>query len=116
MHVKTVKLSLQPILENAIIHGMKHGEDLHISITSETEGNDVKLIISDDGIGIPDDMLRAFSLAFETNDWSALPEAFGIRNVHESIRLHYGAPYGVSVKSVYDEGTTVTIQIPRYQD
>ncbi|MCL2319490.1 MAG: histidine kinase, partial [Treponema sp.] len=113
--VKVVKLSLQPILENAVIHGMKHAEDLHLNIKIEGADNSVKIIISDDGMGIPGNKLDALCRAFETNDWSALPEVFGIRNVHERLRLHYGSPYGVSIESAFEEGTKVTILIPGSQ-
>jgi len=106
------KLTLQPILENAIIHGIKHGENLHIQISAENSSNDLKIEIADNGIGIPDNKFEALNLAFKTGDWSDLPQVFGIRNVHERIHLQYGSPYGVSITSIFEKGTTVTITIP----
>jgi two-component system sensor histidine kinase YesM len=110
--VKIVKLVLQPLLENAIIHGVKHGEDLHLNIKAERAGDNMKIDVSDDGIGIIQEKLDGFRSAFRTGDWSALPDAYGLRNVHERIRLHYGEPYGLSVESVFDQGTTAAILIP----
>jgi two-component system sensor histidine kinase YesM len=116
------KLTIQPILENAIIHGIKHGERLNMQVSVETvsaetvlaekNGKDLKIKITDNGIGIPDDKLEAFSQAFKNDDWSLLPKAYGLRNVHERIRLYYGFPYGVSITSIFEEGTTVGILFP----
>jgi two-component system sensor histidine kinase YesM len=106
------KLTIQPFLENAIIHGIKHGENLHIQILAEKNDNEIKIKIIDNGIGIPDDKLEAFANAFNTGDWSLLSQSYGIRNVHERIRLHFGSSYGVSITSIFEEGTTVEIVFP----
>ena len=82
-------------------------------ITVEVKNGGIGLIkVSDNGIGIADDKLNALRQAFETNDWSSLPEVFGIRNVHERIRMHYGAHYGVSIESAFENGTVVSLLIP----
>lgn len=114
--VKIVKLILQPPLENSIIHGVKHGEDLHINIRAEKAGDDMKITITDDGIGIIYDKVMSLQNAFETNDWKDLSEVYGLRNVHERIRLHYGLPYGLSVESIFEQGTKIDILLPVGRD
>jgi len=114
MDFKIPKISLQPILENAITHGIKHGEELHISITVVVIDDYLKIEISDDGIGIPDDKIEKLCYAFKTDDWSELPDVFGIRNVHERIRLHFGVPYGLSITSIFEQGTVVNILLPSH--
>jgi two-component system sensor histidine kinase YesM len=113
MEVKIVKLSLQPLLENAIFHAMKHDEDLHLKISARGAPGGVRISVEDDGIGMAEDRLEKFHRALETGDWSSLPEVYGIRNVHERILLHYGPPCGLSITSVFEGGTTVSILVPR---
>jgi two-component system sensor histidine kinase YesM len=110
--IKTVKLILQPLLENAVIHAVKHGEDLHLNIRAEKTADGIKIDIVDDGIGITEEKVDELNKALKTNDRSGLSGVYGLRNVHERIRLYYGVPYGLAVKSVFEQGTTVTILIP----
>jgi two-component system sensor histidine kinase YesM len=112
MTAKIIKLILQPLLENAVFHAVKHGEVLRLNITAEKKDNDLRIEIKDNGIGIPRDKLEIFKEAFVNSDWSRLPEVYGIRNVHERLRLQYGFPYGLSIESVFEEGATVIILMP----
>jgi two-component system sensor histidine kinase YesM len=113
MTVKIIKLILQPLLENAVFHAIKHGEDLGLAIRAERRNNNIHIEVKDNGIGIPENKLELLREAFVSNDWSKLPDAYGLRNVHERLRLQYGFPCGLSIESVFEEGTTVTILMPR---
>jgi two-component system sensor histidine kinase YesM len=109
---KIVKLSLQPLLENAIFHAMKHEEDLCLRIRGEKIGGDLKIDVEDNGVGMPEEKTSALNRAFTTDDWQGLNDVYGLRNVHERLRLHYGVPYGLSIRSIPEEGTTVSILVP----
>jgi two-component system sensor histidine kinase YesM len=112
METKIVKLSLQPLLENAVFHAMKHKEDLRLQIKGKKIDRDLRIDVEDNGIGIPEEKTGALNRAFAAGDWQGLSDVYGLRNVHERLRLHYGVPYGLSIKSIPDEGTTVSILVP----
>jgi two-component system sensor histidine kinase YesM len=102
----TIKFLLQPIVENAIFHGLKprhSGGILRISCTSQM--NVIEFRIEDNGVG------------FDTSAAAPSPrpgrEAIGLANVDSRIRLHFGDGFGVQVSSVRDVGTTVTVRIPK---
>lgn len=102
---KTLKLILQPIVENCIKHGFAEKEGVGtIGIYAKTEGDDVVIDITDDGCGfdVPDD--------FWTKKTDK-PNGYGLYNVNERIRLEYGEGYGLSIRSQQGVGTTVTVRI-----
>lgn len=105
---RTVKLILQPLVENAIHHAIDpYGErTLHIQIRAWVDGEFLMLSVSDDGIGIPAEKLAAILTA------PAGKSGIGLRNVHERIRLTCGSRYGLTIDSVEDEGTLVIICLP----
>ena len=92
------------ILSNAIDEA-RDGE-LHIAIRAWVTEKDLFFSVTDDGLGIPPQRLPELLNASGTT-------GFGLKNVHERIRLTYGPEYGLTIHSVEDEGTTVTIRIPR---
>lgn len=102
MEYKMLKLIVQPIVENAIYHGLELKEGTgHISIVA-TQGNDNLMFeISDDGIG------------FESEKVLAENKGYALKNVNERIKLFYGQEYGLSIISEKDKGTTVTIEIKK---
>ena len=105
----TVKLIVQPMAENAINHAIDetHDEALHIAIHAGLTADEVVFTIEDDGVGMPPEVVSRLLTA------PAGKSGIGVKNVHERIRLTYGEPYGIEVRSVEDEGTCVTIRIPR---
>ncbi|OPJ61953.1 sensor histidine kinase [Clostridium oryzae] len=105
------KITLQPIVENSIIHGIlgRGNECGNISITSETDDDIITIFVKDDGIGIPEDMLDKI-LSGEIN--SQKGSGYGLKNIDDRIKLSYGEQYGLTYKSVLSEGTTVEIKIP----
>jgi two-component system sensor histidine kinase YesM len=113
----TIKLLIQPIVENAIYHGIKYLVDPGI-ITIDVDSPDNKTIIikvEDNGIGM--DEITASSL-LDINSKKQIHKSssgngIGIINVQERIQLTYGKDYGLSVESELDEGTTIYIKIPK---
>lgn len=107
------KIILQPIVENAIYHGIREKEGsgfLEISCDYTDDGH-VKFIVKDDGVGFdPDFQSRNRDIEPSTS----LPKlgGVGINNVDERLKLTYGKEYGVHIESRLGEGTTVTIIIP----
>ena len=101
----TVKLIVQPMAENAINHAIDETQDeaLHIAIHAGVTEEEVIFTIEDDGVGMPPEVVDRLLTA------PAGKSGIGVKNVHERIRL----PYGIQVRSVEDEGTCVTIRLPR---
>lgn len=110
----TIKLILQPFVENAIYHGIKENtRPGHIRITGSRygDGEGVLLQIEDDGIGMEAPRLEAINRRLQegTGDENS---GYGIYNVNERIRLYFGKDYGVTMQSDPEEKTTVQIRIP----
>jgi two-component system sensor histidine kinase YesM len=104
------KLTLQPILENAIYHGLKlKGSKGHIQITGFKEEKRIIIHIADDGVGIQQNA-QIHNLKQFTEDGK--PTSFGLFSVHERIRLYFGIEYGITIKSQEGMGTTITVCIP----
>ncbi|MBT2755666.1 sensor histidine kinase [Mesobacillus foraminis] len=112
---KIIKLTLQPIIENAIYHGIKNkrGKGLvRIKGDFTPEGN-ISIDVIDNGIGMTDDKLRevrqqlSSGLPFEKDQGG-----FGMVNVHQRIRLQYGPSFGITINSLYGSGTRVSLIIP----
>ena len=83
-------------------------EDGHIEISVCPDGGDVLLKVSDDGIGMAPEQVAAL-LQNEPSDRTGI----GIKNVNDRLRIYFGPGYGLSIDSVPDEGTTVTIRMPQ---
>ncbi|MEK3688956.1 sensor histidine kinase [Paenibacillus sp. FSL R10-2736] len=106
-----IKLVFQPIVENAVFHGLEPKEGPGtISITGWAEGSKAVFCVEDDGVGMDEDTLRALN---HTLTGGADGEKFGIglRNVNERLRLDYGSPYGLRVESESGQGTRVILRI-----
>jgi len=108
----TLKLIVQPILENAIYHGMAGVEDDgEISVLARREGDCLVIDVSDNGLGMPPE--TAASLLDEDRpEVRTSGSGTGVRNVHRRIRLTFGEPYGLTILSEPDEGTLVRIRLP----
>jgi two-component system sensor histidine kinase YesM len=108
---QVMRLTLQPLVENAIYHGIKerrgHGTLL---VEARAEGADLLLTVRDDGVGMTEATLAQLTESLE--EGGPPIGGYGLRNVHERIRLTFGKPYGLSFWSVYGEGTVVTARHP----
>jgi len=111
-----LKLTLQPLVENALYHGIKNKRSGGtISVRAKREGIDqVMLEIIDNGVGFTPYRLSRIqaSLADDSSEISISESGFGLENVHKRIQLYYGKQYGLTVQSKYQEGTRVTVTIP----
>jgi len=118
--LKTPKMILQPLVENAVYHGLgskESGEGLQVSGSLNEQG-DVCFRISDTGRGIDADRLanlRAKLEAAPESTDSAAISSIGLSNIHARIRLLFGEAYGVHVESMPDAGTTVIVVLPGIQ-
>lgn len=106
-----LKMSLQPIIENYILHGMRTDDtDNQIMITVTKEHELLCVEIRDNGQGIPADRLGQIKQGLKNPE--AYSESFGLRSIHERLKLMYGNIYGVDVQSELGEGTAVTVLFP----
>ncbi|MBP1990403.1 sensor histidine kinase [Paenibacillus eucommiae] len=105
------KLILQPLIENAIHHGFRdyQGEGT-ISITCEQNDEQILITVADDGKGISKEALEVLQNRLLIGE---MGESMGILNVHERIRLSFGAQFGVTLHSERDTYTQVTLNVPK---
>ena len=107
---KIPKLVLQPLVENAIYHGIKYKEGKGIvQIEGWIGQKELILRISDDGIGMTEAQLEKI---FEKRETDIRKNGVGVLNVHERIQLYYGKDYGLRFSSTLGEGTVVEVRIP----
>lgn len=102
------KLVLQPLVENAIIHGVGDREDGYIKIWAEAEGQTLALWISDNGCGMAPDMVEAIN----RGDAREAGGRLGIYNVNSIIKLHFGQAYGITAQSAPGEGCRMSVRLP----
>ena len=105
---KTIKLLLQPIVENALLHGLKGKTDnptLKISVRAAE--NDLLFIVEDNGSGFDPATLKLRKPPIQDS------HHIGLQNVDKRIKLHFGTAYGMKIESEIGKGTTVTLRIPK---
>ena len=114
-----LKLILQPLVENALYHGIKNkrqGGTIIVRAKPKNE-SEVQLEVEDNGIGFTPEKLTQLQEELEDDSGDIkLESGFGIGNVNKRIRLYYGKQYGISVKSEYHTGTCVTLVIPAIKE
>jgi two-component system sensor histidine kinase YesM len=119
MEKSIIKMVIQPLVENAIFHGIQCKEgakDIFIRIYKEDkEREDIVIVVEDNGIGIPPEKLEEMN---ERLDFcSDVPlEGYGIYNVNERIKLYYGNEYGLHFESEYKQWTKAYIRIPQKEN
>ena len=109
-----IKIVLQPIIENAVIHGIYEREDQTgtILIRGWREDNDVYISVSDNGVGMPKEKADTLFQFEPTPRIAATSGGYGLKNISDRLKIAYGAAFGLFCESVPMEGTTVTIHIP----
>lgn len=109
-----LKLTLQPLVENALYHGIKNKRGLgHILVTGEELNGNLLFRVFDDGMGMTAERLervRQIVQGYQPDENN--PSGFGLFNVEQRIRLNYGSEYGIQIDSEYGEWTEVLIRIP----
>ncbi len=108
----TIKLIVQPLLENAIYYGVEHmdGEG-EIILRGYEDGDDVCVEVIDNGMGIPKENIE-FLLTDDTRVRKH-GSGIGLRNIDQRIKLYFKGDYGLTIESELDEGTTVRIRLPK---
>ena len=114
--IEVPKLILQPLVENAIYHGVKakRGGGT-ITITGVPEGENLVFTVQDDGAGMPQEKVEELNRRMSERSVLDEKKSFGLFYIRERIQLCYGKGYGVHVESTLGEGTRVTITLPLYQ-
>ena len=114
LYIPLIKLVLQPIIENAIYHGLKYKESKGLLIVKGfmKDGNAVLQVI-DDGVGMDADTLAHIYDRHKVNYHS---NGVGVYNVQKRLKLYYGEDYGITYTSELGKGTTATITIPGRQE
>ncbi len=111
------KLTLQPLVENAIYHGLKYRNSPgKIIITDEITSDEYYIIIKDNGIGISKEKLETMILCLDENEFNynrKITESFGMRNVNYRLKLFFGVKYGLVMTSEEEVGTEVRIKLPK---
>lgn len=111
LECKTIKLVLQPIVENSIIHGFEGiSHKGIIKIKAYRDGDNIKLTVSDNGVGMNEEQLK--KLLCGDVDKRGYLSGIGISNVNERLILHFGSNYALNIKSAPGEGSTTEINIP----
>ena len=107
-----LKLTLQPVVENALYHGIKYKRAKGcIHIHGEKEGDIIRLTVRDDGVGMDEDELEQLRQQIE-KPCQETEKGFGLANVNERIHMYFGPEYGMKIQSQKGKGTTVEIVIP----
>ncbi|MBB3109606.1 two-component system sensor histidine kinase YesM [Paenibacillus phyllosphaerae] len=112
-HLHVAKMSLQPIVENVIVHGLQsERDDNKVEIRASLVDDSIRVIVKDNGQGIPRDRLEAIRNRLHLADSSDEAPSFGLRSVVERLHLMYGKQYGLEIDSDPGNGTTVTVWSP----
>lgn len=122
---KILKLTLQPLVENSIHHGLesKRGKG-KISISCEKINDNIRFLITDNGTGIPEDKLELLNQSLsreiepitDLSDDSNKSQSIGVANVNSRLKLYLGNEYGLRFTSINGKGTTVEILIPAVKE
>ena len=109
----TIKLIVQPLIENAIYYGVQHMDDGdgEIHIKGYEKDGDIFIEVSDNGMGIPKEELA--TLLSDKTRSRGRGSGIGLWNVNQRISLYFKGEYGLKIDSELDEGTTVTIHLPK---
>lgn len=105
---KIPKLIIQPLVENAIIHGLRMKEAGIIKVFASKNNDAIILSVQDDGIGIDDEMMQFIN----THQWKQIDGHIGMYNVDSILRLHYGVNSGLHAQRLEEGGTLIQITLP----
>ena len=112
LDLASLKLMLQPLVENAIYHGMEFMDgDGEIMVRAWREDKELYFQVEDNGLGMTQEQIKRLFYD-QPHTGSSRGSGIGVKNVNERIRLYFGGEYGLSIESEPDEGTVVTIRLP----
>ncbi len=109
-----LKLTLQPLVENALYHGIKNKRSVgHIEVTGRTDGEKMIFCVCDDGIGMTQERLSYIQAVIQGKQSDEkISAGFGLFNVNQRIQLNYGPEFGLTIDSIYGTGTEAAVTIP----
>jgi two-component system, sensor histidine kinase YesM len=110
-HIRVMKMSVQPIIENYIVHGLRNectDNELHIRVNQDEEFLHVQ--VEDNGNGISSDRLNEIEQFLQSEESEG--DSFGLRGINQRLKLLYGNEYGVKLHSEPGKGTTVDVWLP----
>lgn len=109
----TIKLIIQPLVENSIYHGMEFmSGDGEITVKAYAKDSDLYIDIMDNGLGMPQEQADALLMEDKPRE-RGKGSGIGLKNVQERIQLYFGSEYGLAIYSEPDEGTTARIHLPK---
>ena len=109
---KILKMTLQPLVENALYHGIKYKRAKgKITVTGSLKNQKIHLMVEDNGVGMEQEELDQLRIEIQ-RPCKETESGFGLANVNERIRMNFGAEYGMTIESAKGEGTRVKIVIP----
>lgn len=115
-HCEVLKLCLQPVVENAVLHGLRPRGGGRISLTAQREDGDLLLTVMDDGVGMREEQINEVRERLQSEHIGERTEdgwrSIGLKNVHDRLRLTCGERYGLAVQSMDQVGTAVIIRLP----
>lgn len=111
---KILPLIVQPLVENAIIHGLESKEDRgFIRINLKEYSDFIEIEVMDNGVGIPRNKCEEIKDRMDDETYQSEGNRIGLHNVQQRMKLYYGRVYGLSVESIYGLGTTVRMKLPK---
>jgi two-component system, sensor histidine kinase YesM len=114
LQMKTIKLILQPLVENAIYHGIKNKKEKgHIQIIGKKEKSEIILQVIDDGVGMTKDKVNK---VFTTGESDSHASGIGISNINDRIKLYFGSKYNITCTSTPNKGTKIKISLPQIKE
>ncbi|WP_228275716.1 cache domain-containing sensor histidine kinase [Gracilibacillus oryzae] len=114
MAYKIFPLLIQPIVENAIIHGLENREGKgFVQITLSSENQYLIIQVTDNGVGIDKNKLTQIKERMNDENYQSDGNRIGLHNVQQRIKLYYGDSFGLEIESIYGLGTTMTLKLPK---
>ncbi len=108
------RLLLQPMIENSVKYGFGNQDSLHVELKAYLHGDTLVMICRDDGAGITPETLSELTHLLEQEENRSLHS--GLYNIHRRIRILYGKPYGVEIRSREGHGTTLIVTLPVHRE
>ncbi len=114
---KITPLLIQPLVENAIIHGLEMKEEPGmLRIRIQEDGDDILVEVNDNGVGMSLEKLNELNNRMKDQDYQSNGNSIGLHNVHQRISLLYGDKYGIRMDSVEGSGTTMSMNLPKQKN
>ncbi|WP_423334949.1 sensor histidine kinase [Neobacillus sp. 19] len=111
-NVRVPKLIVQPLVENALIHGFKNQEAGVLNIIIEKDQSDICIIVTDNGMGMEDELVKRINEELTYKDTYSALKSIGLLNVNQRIKSEFGEAYGLKLISKIQKGTSVIITLP----